>query len=204
MRCVRELLPWGGHHFYDRFVGRSLIRFYQQQADAFPPGRVLDIGCGPGHLAELLRSMGRDVVGVDKDPQQVRIARRNHPELDVREGAAEALEFDDDSFDVVVTSESFHHWSDPEGGLQEARRVLRPGGTFVVMETCGDITKDEFRSWGRWIPPGWIHVIRWVFSVHGYTTERMQRELKPQLQARFNDVDVQRVDGWWVATGLKR
>ena len=197
---MRELLPWGGHHLYDRFVGRSLARFYAGLVPDLPQGDVLDVGCGPGHLAAAMAGAGRVVTAVDKDPVQVRIAHRNHPGFDVREGDAAALAFPDDHFDGIVTSESFHHWSDPERGLQEAHRVLRPGGRMVIIETCGDITKRELAEWTRWVPPGWIHIVRWIFREHGYTTQALHSRLLPLVRAEFGVVDVERRMGWWIVS----
>lgn len=193
---MKELLPLGGHHLYDRLVARPIAAFYARIAAGFPPGRVLDIGCGPGHLAAAL---GERVVAIDKDPRQVRIARRNHPGLDVREGDAEALAFDDGAFDVVVTSESFHHWQDREAGTREAKRVLRPGGVFVVIEGAGDVTKDDVAAFlGRRPFPGLTRFTRWVFRTHGFTPDGLETELLPVLQRHFADVVHRRVDGWWV------
>jgi SAM-dependent methyltransferase len=196
---MRELLPFGGHGLYDRLVARPLAAFYARLARRLPPGRVLDIGCGPGHLAAVLVADGRDVVAVDKDPRQVRIAKRNHPELDVREGDAEALEFPDGSFDVVVTSESFHHWRDTDAGAAEASRVLVPGGSFVVIEGCGDVTNGEVAAFmGRRPWPGLPAIARLVFRTHGYLPAGLQENVLPVLRRHFDHVEFVRVDGWWV------
>ncbi len=203
---MRELLPLGGHHVYDWLVGRRLAHVYGRLLPHFPAGhQVLDVGCGPGHLASLLSDQGRSVVGVDKDPVQVRIAARNHPDLAFRVAPAEALPFSDESFDLVMTTESFHHWSKPEGGLAETFRVLRPGGTFLVVEGAGDMTKDDL-AWvlGRRPPPGLTGASHMLFSRHGYTTESLQRDLLPVLKSsRFADLNVRRMHGWWLVEAIR-
>jgi SAM-dependent methyltransferase len=195
---VRELLPWGGHGLYDRFVGRPLAAFYARIAADLPPGRTLDIGCGPGHLAEALQQQ-RAVVAVDKDPRQVQIASRNHPDLDVREADVVALPFEDGAFDVVVTSESYHHWSDTGAGVAEVRRVLAPGGRFIVIEGCADVTKAEVAAFmGRRPWPGLTMIARAVFRNHGYSADGLAEHVLPVLRAHFEQVEHERVDGWWL------
>ena len=196
---MRELLPWGGHHLYDRLVGRPLAAFYDRLAADMPAGRVLDVGCGPGHLAAALAGRARDVVALDKDPAQVRIARRNHPEVDVRLGDAADLPFPDACFDVVVTSESFHHWNDRAAGVAEAWRVLRPGGVFLIIEGAGDVNKAEMtRFLGRRPWPGLATLTRSIFRVHGFTPRALETELQPVLAASpFRGCAVRRIDGWW-------
>lgn len=105
--------------------------------------RVLEVGCGPGHLSILLaRRHGLDVTGVDLDPAMVERARANadHPgNVDGRRpsflvGDVASLAFPDGSFDLVVSTLSMHHWADPAAGLAEIGRVLRPGGRALVWD----------------------------------------------------------------------
>jgi ubiquinone/menaquinone biosynthesis C-methylase UbiE len=93
--------------------------------------RVLDAGCGDGGVARLLRQRVREVVAID-------VRRfdtwRDEPGLTFRVGSAEDLPFEDASFDVVHSKDSLHHMDAPERALQEYRRVLRPGGTALIVE----------------------------------------------------------------------
>lgn len=202
---MRETLPLGGHHLYDRIVARTVARFYGTQAHRFDGAKwVLDIGCGPGRLVRIIKETHPDaeVVGADMDPAQVRIARRWQSDVDATfmEAPSHDLPFPDDHFDVVVSSESFHHWRDQEGGLAELHRVTRPGGRIMVWETCGDITKQELGSWTGWVPPLWIHVVRRIFTEHGYTTEALPDGLVAPMEAEFGACRTERVDGWWIVT----
>src|SRR5450756_1433321 len=90
--------------------------------------QVLEVGCGPGHLANLLAATrGFEVTGLDLDPEMVERARVNAQRAangDGREatfvvGDVAALPFGDASFDLVVSTFSMHHWSDPAAGLQQ-------------------------------------------------------------------------------------
>jgi SAM-dependent methyltransferase len=104
--------------------------------------RILEVGPGPGHLAERLLAMlrGAHWTGLDVDPAMLRAseARLRRRGLDDRAALVEAdvaaLPFEDETFDLVVSSFSAHHWPDPAAGFAEIRRVLRPGGVALVFD----------------------------------------------------------------------
>jgi ubiquinone/menaquinone biosynthesis C-methylase UbiE len=105
--------------------------------------RVLEVGCGPGHLSiRLAHHHDLEVTGLDLDPAMIGRARANtdrapngeerRPSLLV--GDVAALAFPDGSFDLVVSTLSMHHWADPTAGLAEIGRVLRPGARALIWE----------------------------------------------------------------------
>jgi SAM-dependent methyltransferase len=95
-----------------------------------PGRRVLDLGCRYGALTRAYLE-GNDVVGVDVDREALAEAATLGIET-VWADVDEPLPFPDASFDVVVAGELIEHLRDPERLVAEARRVLRPGGTFVA------------------------------------------------------------------------
>lgn len=100
-----------------------------------PGERVLDVACGTGAVAqEAHRRVGPDghVAGLDRSPDMLAVARRKLPDLDLREGRAEALPFDDDAFDVVTCQFGLMFFEDRHAALQEMQRVLRSGGRLSV------------------------------------------------------------------------
>jgi SAM-dependent methyltransferase len=134
---------------YDRLsrlvYGRLFARIAADVAAAARDGaKVLEVGCGPGHLSILLA--GRhdlDVTGVDLDPAMIERARANAAGAAAGDGGRRpsflvadvaALAFPDRSFDLVVSTFSLHHWTDPSAGLAEMGRVLRPGGRALVWD----------------------------------------------------------------------
>jgi SAM-dependent methyltransferase len=86
--------------------------------------RVLEVGCGPGHLSTRLARHGFDVTGLDLDPAMIARARANTDRRDNGDqhrpsflvGDVASLAFPDGSFDLVVSTLSMHHWADPAAG----------------------------------------------------------------------------------------
>ena len=122
---------------YDRFMVRYSTLLSPQMAELAgiaPDQRVLDVGCGPGALtAVLVDRVGADnVAAVDPSEPFVEAARRRFPDVDVRHAPAEALPFEDDTFDASIAQLVVHFMEDPVGGLREMRRVARPGGVVAA------------------------------------------------------------------------
>jgi len=97
---------------------------------------VLDVACGPGYMTAAAQSRGAQVIGLDFASEMVTQAQALYPNLDVREGDAEHLPFDDESFDAVVMSFGMLHLAQPELAAAEAFRVLREGGAFGFTVWC--------------------------------------------------------------------
>ena len=93
--------------------------------------RLLDVACGPGFIAAAAAGRGADVVGLDFASAMVAEARARYPALTFREGDAEALPFEDASFDAVLMNFGMLHLARPDMGVAEAHRVLRPGRRYA-------------------------------------------------------------------------
>lgn len=95
---------------------------------SFSPGaRVLEVGCGQGHLTRALAAQGVDIIGIDANPNAPEIAGNGL----VRFMNAESLDFENDSFDVVISVHALEHIPDLDSALSEIARVLKPGGEAV-------------------------------------------------------------------------
>ncbi len=122
---------------YARFMGRFSAPLAERFVDLLAPRpgqRALDGGCGPGALTVPLAGLlGVDAVAaVDPSESFVGSVRERLPGLDVRTGAAEALPFGDDGFDLALAQLVVHFMADPVAGLREMARVTVPGGTVAA------------------------------------------------------------------------
>lgn len=97
---------------------------------AISPGdRVLEVGCGQGHLTLALASRGVDIVGIDANPQAAEVAASSR----VRHMRAESLDFGDEEFDYIVSVHAIEHIPELDEALAEMARVLKVGGHCVFI-----------------------------------------------------------------------
>ena len=151
----REFLPAAGHDLflplYDplvRFLGFDRSRQELiSQANVKPDHQILDIGCGTGTFVVLLKRQfpAVQVIGLDPDPKALRRAQnkvaRAAVSVQLDRGFSDELRYKNESFDRVFSSFMFHHLDEQERQktLKEVLRVLKPGGSFHLL----DFTADE-------------------------------------------------------------
>jgi demethylmenaquinone methyltransferase / 2-methoxy-6-polyprenyl-1,4-benzoquinol methylase len=166
---------------YDRYA--SLLsfgqdprwrRFLVSRVDVAASDTVLDVATGTGAVAaELRRRRGCRVVGIDQSPEMLAVARtRLGTEVELHEGRAEQLPFDDATFDALTFTYLLRYVDDPGATLRELARVVRPGGTIAMLEFA--VPRGGWRPlWelyvrvglpalGRTISPGWHEVGRFL------------------------------------------
>ena len=98
---------------------------------------LLDCGCGTGPMISLLyeKDPSKHYTGIDLTPKMIEIARAKElPGTKWVVGDCEALPFADNSFDVIICSNSFHHYPNPQAFFQSVSRVLRPGGRLILQD----------------------------------------------------------------------
>ncbi len=157
-----EGIPWPAAPIYNAASRTKLFQaaYYLISEDilAFcPEGNGLDIGTGPAHLLTRLAAAAPrlTLTGLDISPAMVAVAEKNvwksgfSSRIRVVEGSSNRLPFSDGSFDVVVSSGSFHHWKDPVTGLNEMHRVLCPGGYALVYDLVSDTPRWAYEELGR-------------------------------------------------------
>lgn len=111
-------------------------------------GKVLDVGSGNGDFIDTLMKALKDYnsfFGVDKSEKEVKTARKRlkGKPVEIKKMNAEALEFENNSFDVVCLSYSLHHLDHITKVLTEMKRVLKPDGYFIIQENFSDGEQTE-------------------------------------------------------------
>ena len=99
--------------------------------NAQPGERILDLGCGTGHLSERIASAGADVIGLDHSQAMLEQARASFPHLRFEQGDARDFSFDQ-PFDAVFSNATLHWVKPPEAAAICIVKALRPGGRFVA------------------------------------------------------------------------
>lgn len=185
--------PWFAR-LYDPVMRASEERLFPPHREYLArdlEGEVLDLGAGTGAMLPYyegaIRSGDADVTVLEPDPhmreQAVERARDLDIDVTVSDARAESLPFPDDSFDLVVASIVFCTIPEPEAALDEAARVLRPGGEFRFLEHVAE--KGWRRFLQRALDPLWRRVAGGchparrtgeVFADHqGFTVAEMER-----------------------------
>jgi ubiquinone/menaquinone biosynthesis C-methylase UbiE len=100
-------------------------------AGAGPGIKLLDVGCGPGHLVAAAAERGAAADGCDLSIEMVSIAKKNYPQLQFKKSDADRLDFPDGSYDAIVLNYLLLHVADQHLTILESKRVLKPGGQLV-------------------------------------------------------------------------
>jgi ubiquinone/menaquinone biosynthesis C-methylase UbiE len=134
-------------HYYGSH-GRQQYSRVIAAAGAWRFTSVLDVGCGVGSLLALLRRPRLKLAGVDISPQMIKEAKRRlKTAADLRVADSESLPWKANRFDLVVSTDSFHHWPHPLQALAEVKRVLRKGGHFIIADVWSPTPLRQLGNW---------------------------------------------------------
>ena len=173
----------------------KLVAWGLAHIDFAPHDTVLDIGCGGGNtLARMAERVTEGhLVGIDYAETSVEASRAFNiglieaGRMEILHGSVEHLPFADGHFDAVVTVESFYFWPSPEESLKEVARVIRRGGTFLLLAEI----------YGRDDLPEGIRAKVAEYSLTNPTPEEFERLFRA---AGFSDVTMAFKDGeYWIA-----
>ncbi|MBV9866893.1 MAG: metalloregulator ArsR/SmtB family transcription factor [Abitibacteriaceae bacterium] len=131
----------------DYVPGRSWKALSEMLLRLLPPLVIADLGAGEGTLALLLAQRAERVIAVDNSQKMVEygtgVAQRNGVQnLEYRLGDLEELPIAEDAVDLVLMHQTLHHALHPQQAIEEAWRVLRPGGRIVIL----DLLKHDFEA----------------------------------------------------------
>lgn len=136
-KLYKERYDGTGHFYHSRIVTTMLEGVILK--DGKYSDKILDVGCGVGFVSSLYPSF--DIIGIDISDGML----SNNPHKWVK-GSAESIPFPDNSFDFVVCRSLLHHLDDPNIGLKEMYRVLKPGGKFACWDPNHSFLNGLFRK----------------------------------------------------------
>jgi ubiquinone/menaquinone biosynthesis C-methylase UbiE len=106
--------------------------------------RVLEVGCGTGHWLAILESHGFRVSGMDPSPQMLQQARTHVTSKDLKQGYAEKIPWENDTFDQLFCINAVHHFEEKSQFVSEAFRVLHPGGGLLIVGLDPHKARDQW------------------------------------------------------------
>lgn len=111
--------------------------------------KVLDVGCGTGELCYVLKSIypNAEYRGIDISEVMIAKSKKRVKDIKFDVGNVQALPYEDNSFDIIVNTLSFHHYEDPQGALNEMKRVLKPGGKIYILDSIKNLRLISIMPW---------------------------------------------------------
>jgi SAM-dependent methyltransferase len=155
---VAEAAKWDAGLYDDKhsFVWK-LAAAVLELLDAKPGERILDLGCGTGHLTARIAAAGAHVVGIDRSPEMIRQAREKYPSLHFEVMDAQEISLEG-TFDAVFSNATLHWIREPERVIAGIKKTLRPGGRFVAefggKGNTGELLKAIGDAWQKLGIPG--------------------------------------------------
>ena len=143
-----------------------------------PKIKIADLGAGEGLLSQLLARRAEEIVCVDNSPKMVEfgseLAKKNgFTNLSYKLGDIEAVPLKDDVFDLALLSQALHHAQHPEKAIQEAFRILKPGGKLIII----DLLEHQFEKAHELYADVWL----------GFSENKLYQFLK---EAGFRQIEV--------------
>jgi ubiquinone/menaquinone biosynthesis C-methylase UbiE len=132
------------------FNAQEVLEAIAEASRQGPGRKALDVGCGPGIVAEALARRGGQITGIDVTPEMIRQAQARFEEKGLSDAEfivapAERMPFPAEHFDAVVSRLTLHHVADPVAVVAEMARVLKSGGRMVAADVVSSEDADESR-----------------------------------------------------------
>lgn len=161
----------------------SNLQFLERTGVLARGAKILEIGSGKGRMLNHLVQLGHDIRGVELNRQYIAASRDLFGELPVSPVDSEKLPAPDGSLDIVISFDVFEHIPDTDGHLREVKRVLKPGG-YYLLQTPNKWTNAVFETFR------WKSLTAWKAqhcSLHSFRELRRRCE-KHGFSVRFYDI----------------
>ena len=212
---IPERIPGFAASLYDKAARTAISRYYARIAEeiiaTIDSGMILDIGTGPGYLPIEIakRRANIRIKGIDLTQQMIKIAKRNAREAGMTEqlnfevGDANKLTFEDNTYDMLISTGTFHSWKDPIRVMNECYRVLKPGKETWIYDPAritaagSDSLWMSLRGWD-WITFKWLTLLSRIEPA-----ERSLKEIQEMVsRTDFRAYEVKEND--WIHIRLRK
>ena len=199
-----EEIGWPCSGFYSAISQGRLINDIHESVtkevcDEVSDGKILDVGTGPGRLPVkiALKNSRLEVYGVDLSDSMIKIAKQNavkagvSQRLEFKVGSVYSLPYENDFFDMVVSTLSFHHWNEPIKGLNQIYRVLKPGRECWIYDIWRDLPQDAREEARK--KYGWFlgALGLWFIQLHSSITMDKAKKLEMDSRLLFKNPEVE-------------
>lgn len=175
---------------------RALARRVAQQIP--PQAKVLEVAPGPGYFAIELAKLGNfEITGLDISKTFVEIAQGNAAKAGVRvdflQGNASAMPVPDDSFDFLLCRAAFKNFTEPDRALDEMYRVLKPGGTALIIDLRRDASMQSISDTVKQMNVGLLNAIITTYTFRFMLLKRAytKREFETMIsRTKFGDAEI--------------
>lgn len=180
---------------YDNFIFKWFMRKAQKDSINMITKKnfsAIDVSCGTGEgLLMLMERTKNKLAGIDLSPEMIKIAKQKikDPKIELKQANVEKIPYKDNSFDVVLSTEAFHHYTQPEKSLKEMKRVLKKDGELIITDPDFLLFNKIF----EWLEPGCFHI---------YNKKEMKKLF---IQEEFKDIEQRRTAMFFFITkGVKK
>jgi ubiquinone/menaquinone biosynthesis C-methylase UbiE len=210
-----EAIPAPAAILYDAIPARILQKPERKIAndiiEKIKSGTIVDLGSGTGYLSIEIakRAPWLQVYGIDLSRQMVKIARRHAQGVKNAHfgfGNADALPFEDDSIDFIVSTGSLHHWNRPGKVFDECYRVLKKASVGWIYDPCRDALNENVKQakedYGFLV----YLILTKVTELHGFSQQEYDSKIKAILDhtAFKGNYQMELMDIWMKITLKKR
>jgi ubiquinone/menaquinone biosynthesis C-methylase UbiE len=203
-RHLPEGIPYPGTRAYawianhSPFMKRMHRELAQKVAERIACGRILDVGTGPGYfpieIARLIRNV--TVIGIDLSRDMIRMAKENARRAALEDRVtfevedANKVSYPDSSFDLVVSTGSFHHWKDQVRVLNEIHRILRPGCEAWIFEIRRDVPNEDYEKLRKKHEPFIDRVAHRIIVIHSGATREDLEDILRKPDVKFKTYEI--------------
>jgi ubiquinone/menaquinone biosynthesis C-methylase UbiE len=198
-KIMPERIPALGAVFYNFLPAKMFVPHYKmiaQEVALGANGVLLDIGTGPGILPLEIakRFSGSKIIGIDLSEKMIEISNKNN----VKYGGlanvefmlmdANALKFNDNSLDMIISTGSLHHWKNPIKILNEVYRCLKPGCQAWIYDGYGNATDADIHQCIQKLFFGFpsAGLVKRILRLHGFSQQEYETTVKAEVvESRF-------------------